>query len=556
MRRWLGLELARSLRDLRYVALAVVAPVGFYLLFAGIFSGRGTSAGQLPAQVEIMVAMAAFGAMWGALSATAPRLARDAETGWLRALKLTPVPPGRIMAARVASGMIAALPALIAVGATAAAVHGVRLGAWQWAAGLGLLWVGTIPFVALGIAIGATTSSTTAYALSSAAWFALGALGGLWVPPAQFSPVLRDVARALPSYEQADLAWRVAAGAAPSPGDAVSLAAWAVTLTGLAALLTARSGRRRHATSHTETTGPSAVSLYGITKRYGELQAVDHLDLDVPAGATVAILGPNGAGKSTTIEILLGLRDPDEGATSLAGMAPARAIATGRVGAMLQDGQLMAGVKVAALLDAVRAAYPKPANLTDLAAEAGITDLLARRSDQLSIGQAQRVRFALAAAGDPDILVLDEPTVAMDVQARAAFWAALRASAANGRTVVFSTHYLEEADSYAERIVVLRAGRVVADGTPEDVKAAAGIRRHIAFRCPRASAEVLSQLPAVTHVVIDHEHVTLTTTEPDTTIWALYDLRHAISEIEITGSDLQEAFLALIAEPAEASNDT
>ena len=269
MRRWLGLELARSLRDLRYVALAVVAPVGFYLLFAGIFSGRGTSAGQLPAQVEIMVAMAAFGAMWGALSATAPRLARDRETGWLRALRLTPVRPAQIMAARVGSGMIAALPALVAVGLTAAAVHGVRLEAWEWAAGLGLLWAGTVPFVALGILIGATTTSTTAYALSSAAWFAFAALGGLWVPPAQFSPVLREIARALPSYEQADLTWRVAGGVAPMLGDAVSLAAWTVALIGLAAFVTTRSGRqRRRSGPRAETTG-GAVSLRAVTKRYG-----------------------------------------------------------------------------------------------------------------------------------------------------------------------------------------------------------------------------------------------------------------------------------------------
>jgi len=551
VRRWLGLELARSLRDLRYVALAVVAPVGFYLLFAGIFSGRGTNGGQLPAQVEIMVAMAAFGAMWGALSATAPRLARDRETGWLSALRLTPIPPGRIMAARVGAGMIAALPALIAVGATAAAVHGVRLEAWEWAAGLGLLWVGTIPFVALGLLIGATTTSTTAYALSSAAWFALAALGGLWVPPAQFSPVLRDVARALPSYEQADLAWRVAGGAAPSLADAISLAAWVLALTGLAVLVTARSCRQRRRSRYLETTGIGAVSLHGVTKHYGELRAVDDLDLDIPAGSTVAMLGPNGAGKSTTIDILLGLRNPDEGSVSLLGMAPAHAIAAGRIGAMLQDGQLMAGVKVAALLDAVRAAYPNPASLDDLTAAAGLTDLLARRSDQLSIGQAQRVRFALAAAGDPDILVLDEPTVAMDVQAREAFWIALRASTASGRTVVFSTHYLEEADANAERILVLRAGRIVADGTPEEVKVAAGIKSHIAFRCHEASSEFLRQLPSVTHVAIDRDHVILTTTDSDTTIWALYDIRHAISELEIIGGDLQHAFLALTADPSE-----
>ncbi len=154
-------------------------------------------------------------------------------------------------------------------------------------------------------------------------------------------------------------------------------------------------------------------------------------------------------------------------------------------------------------------------------------------------------QFHAAAAGNPDILVLDEPTVAMDVEAREAFWVSLRANAASGRAVVFSTHYLEEADTFAERIVVLRSGRVVADGTPRDVKAAAGIRGHIAFTCAEASSEPFGQLPGVAHVAIDHDHVVLTTTEPDTTIWALYDLRHAISEIEITGGDLQQAFLAL-----------
>ncbi|MDA8302220.1 MAG: ABC transporter ATP-binding protein [Actinomycetota bacterium] len=295
----------------------------------------------------------------------------------------------------------------------------------------------------------------------------------------------------------------------------------------------------------TDPVGAGAVSLRGVTKCYGPLRALDRLDLDIPAGATVAMLGPNGASKSTTIEILLGLRHPDEGATNLAGMTPARAVTAGRVGAMLQDGQLMAGVKVAALVDAVRSAYPNPAAAADLAAAAGIADLLDRRSDQLSIGQAQRVRFALAAAGNPDILVLDEPTVAMDVEAREAFWAALRAGAAGGRTIVFSTHYLEEADAFAERIVVLRAGKVVADGTPGDVRAAAGIRRQVTFRCAEARSEAFRQLPGVTHVTVDHDHVVLTTTEADTTLWALYDHRHAISDIDITGGDLQHAFLAL-----------
>lgn len=257
------------------------------------------------------------------------------------------------------------------------------------------------------------------------------------------------------------------------------------------------------------------------------------------------MLGPNGAGKSTTIEILLGLRDPDQGSSSLLGMLPVQAIAAGRVGAMLQDGQLMSGVKVGALLGAIRAGYPNPAPIEKLTASAGISDLLERRSDQLSVGQAQRVRFAIAAAGDPDILVLDEPTVAMDVQAREAFWTALGTSAARGRTIVFSTHYLEEADAPASRIVVLRSGRFVADGTPADIKDAAGLKRQISFQLPDAPRAALSQLPAVTGISIDHDRVTLTTNDPDTTLWALYPLRYGLSQLEINSTDLQRAFLAL-----------
>ncbi len=204
---FLRLELGRSLRDVRYLFLAIVAPVGFYLLFAGIFSRDGQSQGQLSAQVEIMVAMATFGAMWGALSATAPRLARDRDSGWLRALQVTPLPAGRVLTARILAGLTVAFPAIVAVASTAVLTHHVRLEAWQWAAGGALLWVGTLPFVALGIAIGSTTTSTTAYALTTGLYFALAALGGLWVPPAQFSPALRHVAEILPYYT-----WSTSAG--------------------------------------------------------------------------------------------------------------------------------------------------------------------------------------------------------------------------------------------------------------------------------------------------------------------------------------------------------
>jgi ABC-2 type transport system ATP-binding protein len=550
---FLRLELGRSLRDVRYLVLAIVAPVGFYLLFAGIFSGGGQSQGQLPAQVEIMVAMATFGAMWGALSATAPRLARDRESGWLRALQVTPRSAGRVLTARIVAGLAVAFPAIVAVALTAVLVHHVRLEVWQWAAGGALLWVGTLPFVALGIAIGSTTSSTTAYALTTGLYFALAALGGLWVPPSQFSPGLRQVAETLPSYNLADLGWQVAAGTAPSVRAGLTLTGWTVALTVLALAAGTHPFRRGPgARGDDVATDDDAACLRAVSKQYGAVHALAGIDLHLRRGSTVALLGPNGAGKSTAIGVLLGVLDADQGSARLFGMPPAAAIAAGRVGAMLQDGELMAGVRVGALLDVIGNLYPHPGDLSALIQEAGVGGLLRRRTDQLSAGQAQRVRFALAASGDPDLLVLDEPTAAMDVQAREAFWVLLRAWAASGRTIVFSTHYLEEADAHADRIIVLRTGSVAADGTPAQVKAAAGIVRHVRFRSLRGSPDRFAQLAGVTAVQAEGDRVTLYTADADATVWALYPHRHTITDLEIAGNSLQEAFLALTTTPSPA----
>ena len=552
---FLRLELARSFRDPRYLVLAIAAPVGFYLLFAGIFTGRGTSEGQLPAQVEIMVAMATFGAMWGALSATAPRLARDRESGWLRALKVTPLTAGRVLAARIVAGVAVALPAIAAVAVTAVLAHHVRLDAWQWAACLSLLWVGTLPFVALGITIGLLTSSTTAYALTTALYFALAALGGLWVPPAQFSPALRHLAATLPSYNLADLGWSVAGGSAPSLRAGLILAGWTIGLTALALAAGLRRPRPRPRSRGEKLPAPPAgevVSLSQLSKSYGPVRALDGIDLGIRAGTTVALLGPNGAGKSTAIELLLGLLDADHGSALLFGSSPGQAIAAGRVGAMLQDTKLMSGVSVGALLRVIRDVYPHPADLVTLIKVAGIDGLLRRRTDQLSVGESQRVRFALAACGDPQLIVLDEPTVAMDVRAREAFWGILRAYAASGKTILFSTHYLEEADAHAGRIVLLRSGRIVADGSPDQVKSDAGIARTVSFRSLAGSPDRFRQLAAVTAVEADGDRITLRTDDADATVWALYNFRDSITSLAVAAGGLQEAFLSLTS-PADST---
>jgi len=218
----------------------------------------------------------------------------------------------------------------------------------------------------------------------------------------------------------------------------------------------------------------NAIEIHDLHRSFGTVRAVDGLDLTIGKGESVAVLGPNGAGKSTTIAMLLGLLAPDAGSVAVWGMPPAEAVARGHIAAMLQEGGLMPGVTVAELVGFVRGLYPDPLPLDRVLEAAGPASLAGRRVDKLSGGQTQRVRFALALAGNPSVLVLDEPTSGMDVESRRAFWTSMRAEAAAGRTVLFATHYLEEADDNADHIVVVNGGRIVADGPATEIKAAAG----------------------------------------------------------------------------------
>ncbi|MEU4879032.1 ABC transporter ATP-binding protein [Streptomyces althioticus] len=284
-----------------------------------------------------------------------------------------------------------------------------------------------------------------------------------------------------------------------------------------------------------------------VTKRYGDVRAVDDLTLTLRPGETVALLGPNGAGKSTTLDLLLGLKRPDSGTVTVLGTGPREAIVAGRVGAMLQSGGLMGDVTVAELVRLACGLHPRPYPVPDVLARAGLTAIAGRRADKLSGGQAQRVRFALATAGDGDLIVLDEPTTGMDVTARRAFWATMRDQADRGRTVLFATHYLEEADAIADRVLVLHRGRLLADGTATEIKASTGMRR-ISFDLPDGTPDetALRRLPAVTAVSVSPGGtVRMRSKDADATVHALYGLGFHPRNLEVAGLGLEQAFVAL-----------
>ena len=293
------------------------------------------------------------------------------------------------------------------------------------------------------------------------------------------------------------------------------------------------------------TTTASVVAFDQVSKAYDAVRAVDGLSLDLRPGETVALLGPNGAGKSTTLDLLLGLKKPDSGTVRLFGTSPRDAIVAGRVGAMLQSGGLMDEVTVAELVRLACDLHPKPYRPSEVLSRAGIAQITDRKVNKLSGGQAQRVRFALATAGDSDLIVLDEPTTGMDVTTRQAFWATMREQADQGRTVLFATHYLEEADAVADRVLVLHRGRLLADGTAAEIKAKAGARR-VSFDMEGALDEpALRALPFLTGIDISGRTVRIQSADADATVHALYGLGVYPRNLEVAGLGLEQAFIAI-----------
>jgi ABC-2 type transport system ATP-binding protein len=291
----------------------------------------------------------------------------------------------------------------------------------------------------------------------------------------------------------------------------------------------------------------TGVQLVDLAKSFGAVQAVQGVDITVARGETVALLGPNGAGKSTTIDMMLGLTRPDRGHVVLFGMPPVDAIKAGAVGVMLQTGALIRDLSVRELITMMASLYPDPLGVEEVLDVAALSEVAERRTQKLSGGQTQRARFAIALVSNPDLLVLDEPTVGLDVEARRGFWTVMRAFAARGKTVVFATHYLEEADAYADRVVLMSRGRVVADGPSTEIKARVG-RRTIRATLADVDLHALTCLPGVAVADRHGDSVALQCTDADSAVRALLSAYPGAHDIEIRGAALEEAFLELTAD--------
>jgi ABC-2 type transport system ATP-binding protein len=289
--------------------------------------------------------------------------------------------------------------------------------------------------------------------------------------------------------------------------------------------------------------GAPAVDLRGVTKRFGSVTAVDDLTLAIEPGEIVGFLGPNGAGKTTTVDMMLGLSRPDAGSVSVFGRKPADAIARGEVAAVMQTGGLLKDLTVAETVRLTATLFPHARPVAEVLDRAGIAEIGDRLVGKCSGGQQQRLRFALALLSDPLLMVLDEPTTGMDVEGRRDFWSAIRDDASRGRTVLFATHYLDEADAYADRIVLIRQGRIVADGTTAEIKAMAS-GRTVRATLAGVNRVALASLPGVEDVEVRGDTVLVRAKDSDSV--ARYLLTEtAARDLEITAHNLEDAFVAL-----------
>ena len=312
---------------------------------------------------------------------------------------------------------------------------------------------------------------------------------------------------------------------------------------------TPRTGLEASVPEDPRTDHMDAVRLTNLHKSFGEVTAVDGVDLTIRPGEVVALLGPNGAGKTTTIDMILGLSRPNSGDARVFGMSPRQAVDRGLVAAVMQTAGLLPDITVRETVELTASLFSHRTDAEEAMRRAGVTDFASRIVKKCSGGQQQRLRFAMALVSDPALLILDEPTTGMDVEGRRSFWEAIHADAEHGRTIIFATHYLEEADAFADRIVLMRHGRIIADGTAAEIRASVSGRsvRATLTCAPEQLHDALADLRAqgtVSDVEILGSALTLSSTDTDA-VAALLLGEHLAKDLEITSRGLEEAFVAL-----------
>jgi ABC-2 type transport system ATP-binding protein len=295
-------------------------------------------------------------------------------------------------------------------------------------------------------------------------------------------------------------------------------------------------------------TAEVVATLTAASKQYGKVVALDGIDLEVRRGEVFALLGPNGAGKTTAISLLLGLMRPDAGSARLFGMAPELLDARRRIGAMLQTSGVPETLTIGELVQLFRSYYPAPRTVADIVDLSGVADLLGRRYGKLSGGQQRRAQFALALAGNPEILFLDEPTTGLDVEARETMWKSIRTLVREGCAIVLTTHYLEEAEALADHVGVLARGRIVASGSVQQIRSRVAQRR---IRCQSRLAEnVIAAWPEVRSVARDGERIEIVTDAAEAVVRQLLFEDTSLSELEVRRAGLAEAFVEITREAA------
>ncbi|KQL52339.1 ABC transporter ATP-binding protein [Heyndrickxia shackletonii] len=296
------------------------------------------------------------------------------------------------------------------------------------------------------------------------------------------------------------------------------------------------------------------VRVQHVSKTFHDKKAVNDVSFSIKKGEVVAILGPNGAGKTTTISMMLGLMHPTNGDLKLFGLDPSDKKVREKIGTMLQEVSVMNGLKVKELLELIRNYYPNPLSLKELIQLTGLTETdLKTRAEKLSGGQKRRLSFALALSGNPDLIIFDEPTVGMDITSRNRFWKTINQLADQGKTIIFTTHYLQEADDVAERILLFHNGSIIEDGTPAEIKARIA-KQAVSFATddPIHSLEKLNKHAVVTNIYQKNNRVIVQTEDTDAVLALLFEEKVGARQIQIENGKLDEAFEQLTNEHQEA----